>query len=129
MNTAEIQDRIRRNEQQLAKAKYELAILQAGGTVENLTMAGAVSNVEGISACLVHLRSLQPDTYAMITREGCEVVALKRGDPDEVRDWYRAATATTAYHRLVMISPESTCQIGDTVRGPDRFGDWRTEEN
>jgi hypothetical protein len=56
MNAAQIQDSIRRNEAQLAKATRDLATLQAGGTVDSLTMAGALANVQGIEACLAHLR-------------------------------------------------------------------------
>jgi hypothetical protein len=60
MTMNDIQARIARNEAQLAKARADLAALTAGHTVENLTLDGARLNVEGIAACLSHLRGLLP---------------------------------------------------------------------
>jgi hypothetical protein len=59
MTLEDIKDRISRNEAQLARAKADLATLQAGGRVGHLTLENAHQNVEGIEMCVLHLRKLR----------------------------------------------------------------------
>ncbi len=77
MTKQEMLSAYRNNRRQLGKAQTDLAAIQNGEKVENLTEAGALRQITGLKGCIDNLQK----ALGMITDSECEALL---NNPDYV---------------------------------------------